>query len=139
MSNKMNAVKQNIKKANARIRKGVLTGVISLQILTMDVAMAKAKGISSLTSNWKSETQEIVPVILLIIAGLGVITAAIAVISGVMAKKNQEPLKWQLWGLVGGALAVIVPVLIMATAGSLGSGQGDASGTMKGLGIQQGL
>lgn len=139
MSNKMNAVKQNIKKANARIRKGVLTGVISLQILTMDVAMAKAKGISSLTANWKSETQEIVPVILLIVAGLGVITAAIAVISGVMAKKNQEPLKWQLWGLVGGALAVIVPVLIMATAGSLGSGQGDASGTMKGLGIQQGL
>lgn len=139
MSNKMNAVKQNIKKANARIRKGVLTGVISLQILTMDVAMAKATGISSLTANWKSETQEIVPVILLIVAGLGVITAAIAVISGVMAKKNQEPLKWQLWGLVGGALAVIVPVLIMATAGSLGSGQGDASGTMKGLGIQQGL
>lgn len=139
MSNKMDAVKQNIKKANARIRKGVLTGVISLQILTMDVAMAKAKGVSSLTANWKSETQEIVPVILLIIAGLGVITAAIAVISGVMAKKNQEPLKWQLWGLVGGALAVIVPVLIMATAGSLGSGQGDASGTMKGLGIQQGL
>lgn len=139
MSNKMDAVKQNIKKANARIRKGVLTGVISLQILTMDVAMAKAKGVSSLTANWKSETQEIVPVILLIIAGLGVITAAIAVISGVMAKKNQEPLKWQLWGLVGGALAVIVPVLIMATAGSLGSGQGDASGTMKGLGIEQGL
>lgn len=139
MSNKMDAVKQNIKKANARIRKGVLTGVISLQILTMDVAMAKAKGVSSLTANWKSETQEIVPVILLIVAGLGVITAAIAVISGVMAKKNQEPLKWQLWGLVGGALAVIVPVLIMATAGSLGSGQGDASGTMKGLGIQQGL
>lgn len=139
MSNKMDAVKQNIKKANARIRKGVLTGVISLQILTMDVAMAKAKGVSSLTANWKSETQEIVPVILLIVAGLGVITAAIAVISGVMAKKNQEPLKWQLWGLVGGALAVIVPVLIMATAGSLGSGQGDASGTMKGLGIEQGL
>lgn len=136
MIKKMSTVTQTIKNANTRTRKGVLAGVISLQILMMEAAVAGGKkGISSLTDNWKSETTAIVPTILFIVAGIGVIIAAIAIISGIMAKKNQEPLKWQLWGLVGGALAVIVPVLILATAGTLGSGGGDAASTMSNLGL----
>lgn len=121
------------KKANKRIIKGALTGVISLSILLSEAAFAMK--LSALSTSWKSEAAEVIPVVLMIIAGIGVIIAAIAVISGVMAKKNQEPLKWQLWGVIGGALAVIIPVLILATAGSVGSGKGNAEGTMKELGI----
>ena len=38
--------------------------------------------------------------------------------------------------MIGGALAVIVPVLVLATAGSVGSGQGGADSTMSDLGIK---
>ena len=122
------------KKANKRIFKGFSTGVISLAILLSESAVAK--NLSALSTNWKAEAAAVIPVILLIVAGIGVIIASIAVISGVMAKKNQEPLKWQLWGVIGGALAVIVPVLVLATAGSVGSGQGSADSTMSDLGIK---
>lgn len=122
------------KKANKRIFKGFSTGVISLAILLSESAVAK--NLSALSTNWKVEAAAVIPVILLIVAGIGVIIASIAVISGVMAKKNQEPLKWQLWGVIGGALAVIVPVLVLATAGSVGSGQGSADSTMSDLGIK---
>lgn len=135
MRKEMNDVAVKAKKANQSIIKGAVTGVISLSILLSEAAFAGVK-LSSLASGWKSEAAEVVPVILMIVAGIGVIIAAVAVISGVMAKKNQEPLKWQLWGVIGGGLAVIVPVLILATAGSVGSGQGNAEGTMNELKIK---
>lgn len=136
MRKEMNDVAVKTKKANQSIFKGVVTGVISLSILLSEAAFAGGVKLSGLASGWKSEAAEVVPVILMIVAGIGVIIAAVAVISGVMAKKNQEPLKWQLWGVVGGGLAVIVPVLILATAGSVGSGQGNAAGTMSDLKIK---
>lgn len=136
MSKDTNEIELNKRKANKRILKGALIGVVSLSVILSEVAMAGSPTLSSLSGNWKKEAGDVVPVILMIIAGIGVIIAAIAVISGVMAKKNQEPLKWQLWGVIGGALAVIVPVLVLATAGSVGSGQGRASGTMQELNIK---
>lgn len=126
----------NKKKANKQILKGAVTGFLSLAVLFSEAAMASSFKLSNLSRGWLDEAGEVVPVILMIVAGIGVIIASIAVISGIMAKKNQEPLKWQLWGVIGGALAVIVPVLILATAGSVGSGQGNASGTLNQLNIK---
>lgn len=138
MSDKMESdLILNNKKANKSILKGAITGVISLSVLLSETVLAGGGvRLSTLSTGWQSEASAVVPVILMIVAGLGVIIAAIAVISGVMAKKNQEPLKWQLWGVIGGALAVIVPVLILATAGSVGSGQGNAAGTLNNLNIK---
>jgi len=133
---KNDELKLNNKKANKRIFKGAVTGVISLSVLLSEAVMAGGVRLSTLSTGWQSEAGAVVPVVLMIVAGIGVIIAAIAVISGVMAKKNQEPLKWQLWGVIGGALAVIVPVLILATAGSVGSGQGNAAGTLNNLNIK---
>ncbi len=125
------------KKANKRIFKGLSIGVISLAILLSEFAVAGAgTKLSSLSTGWQAEAKAVIPVVLLLISGIGVIIASVAVISGVMAKKNQEPLKWQLWGVIGGGLAVIVPVLVLATAGSVGSGQGNANSTMSELGIK---
>jgi len=136
MTNKVNNdVELNRKKANKRILKGCLLGGLSMSLLFAEVVMAT--NLSGLTGEWKKEAGSIVPTILLIIAGIGVIIAAIAVISGIMAKKNQEPLRWQLWGVIGGALAVIIPVLVLATAGSLAGGQGGADTTMGSLNIQR--
>lgn len=138
MSDKMeNDLILNNKKANKSILKGAITGVISLSVLLSETVLAGGGvRLSTLSTGWQSEAGEVVPVILMIVAGIGVIIAAVAVISGVMAKKSQEPLKWQLWGVIGGALAVIVPVLILATAGSIGSGQGNAAGTLNELNIK---
>lgn len=96
---------------------------------------AYATQLSNFAAGWESEAAAIAPVILLIISAIGVVTAGIATISAVMAKKNQQPLQWQLWGLLGGALAVVVPTFILATSGSLTSGEGDAAGAMSRLNI----
>lgn len=136
MSKDLKDVELNRKKANKRIFKGALTGIVSLSVLLTEAAFAGGLKLSKLSEGWQDEAGAVVPVILMIVAGIGVVIAGIAVISGIMAKKNQEPLKWQLWGVIGGGLAVIVPVLILATAGSVGSGQGDADNTMKSLNIK---
>lgn len=93
--------------------------------------------ISGLTSGWTTELSESTKFYLLAIAAAGICLGSWSTISAIMAKKNQEPLKWQGWGLVGGGAAVIVPVLILAFAGSIGGGSGGASTTFTKLGIQQ--
>lgn len=96
---------------------------------------AAALTISDLTAFWRSEAAAIVPVILFIIAGIGIIIGGVAVISGILAKKNNQPLSWQVGGVIGGSLAVIIPVIILAFSGTLGSGEGNAQGTFRDLGI----
>lgn len=96
---------------------------------------AHALKLSDFSSGWKSEAAEIAPVILLIIMGIGICLAAWAAISGVIAKKNQEPLRWQLFGVIGGAIAIVIPSIILAFAGSITDGNSDAGSSLSELNI----
>lgn len=97
---------------------------------------AHAAKISGMTSGWKTEWASMVSFVLLVVAGLGVLVAAFSVISWIIAAKRQEPAKWQLFGVLGGAAAVIIPVIVLAFAGSLSGEQGDADGTFSDLDIK---
>lgn len=88
--------------------------------------MAHAKKLSDLTDSWTTETAAMVKVVLFVIAGIGILTSGFSVISWIMAVKRQEPAKWQLWGALGGGAAVVVPVLVLAFAGSI-TGEEDNS------------
>lgn len=109
-----------------------------LLVMLASPTIAHASGVkwSTLGTGWDQEVKKLVPVAMLIIAGLGVCFAGVAVISGIQAKRNQRPLEWQVWGVIGGALAVIIPLIILATAGSIGNNQGNADSTMTNLGLQ---
>lgn len=91
--------------------------------------------LSSFATGWKSETKIILPIVMAIIAGIGCFFAGWGIISAITTKKQNQPLSWQLFAVVGGALAVIIPVIIIATAGSASSGQGNAESTLSDLGI----
>ncbi|ENA26994.1 hypothetical protein HMPREF1487_09473 [Pseudomonas sp. HPB0071] len=107
-------------------------------LLIPSISMASSAGnlkISDFANDWKAEFKTILPVFLLGVAFLGICFAAVSVISAIIAKKNQRPLEWQVWGITGGAVAVIIPVLILAVAGSLSSNKGNASSVMSDLGI----
>jgi len=96
---------------------------------------AHALKVSDLSNTWKTEMAAIAPVVLLGIMALGIILAGWAAISGVIAKKNQEPLRWQLFGVIGGAVAIIIPALLMAFAGSLSGDNDNAGGVLNDLQI----
>lgn len=104
----------------------------------MLLAMAQptwAFTLATFAEGWKSEAGTILPAVLLITAGIGVVIAGFATISGIMAKKNQQPLQWQLWGIIGGGLAVVIPAFILATSGSLTSENGNAEDVLSELSI----
>lgn len=96
---------------------------------------AHALKISDLSTGWKSEMAAIAPVVLLGIMAIGICLAGWAAISGVIAKKNQEPLRWQLFGVIGGAIAIVIPALLMAFAGSLSSDNDNAGNVLMDLNI----
>ncbi|KKN58085.1 hypothetical protein LCGC14_0555560 [marine sediment metagenome] len=96
---------------------------------------AFALKVSDLTAGMRSETSEIVPVFLMIVAGLGVCFGSVAVISAIIAKKNNQPLSWQVFGVVGGALSVVIPIILLAAGGSMTGGEGDGSNMMNSLNI----
>lgn len=96
---------------------------------------AAALQISDFSANWESEASAIVPVVLLIVAAIGIIIAGTAIISGVSAKRNRQPLEWQTWGVIGGGLVTVIPVILLALSGSLTSGEGDADSVMNSLGL----
>lgn len=100
------------------------------------VRPAFAFKLSTFAANWKSEFGALVPVILLGIAAVGICTAGTAIISGVMAKKNQRPLEWQAYGLFGGGLATVIPIIILAFAGSTTDENGGAEGVMSDLNLK---
>lgn len=91
---------------------------------------AMANRMSDIMNGWREEGAAMVPVILFLIAGIGICFAAGAVISAISTKKQDRPLTWQIWGLVGGAFAVVVPVFVLAISGSLTGGEGNAGGMM---------
>lgn len=73
---------------------------------------------------------------LLIVAGVGILTAGIAILTWIQASRRNEPAKWQLYGVIGGALATIVPLIVLAMAGSLSNETGGAANMFNELGIQ---
>lgn len=96
---------------------------------------AHALKLSDLSQGWKSEMAAIAPVVLLGIMAIGICLAGWAAISGVIAKKNQEPLRWQLFGVIGGAIAIVIPALLMAFSGSLSSDNDNAGNVLMDLNI----
>ena len=90
---------------------------------------------SDLTKGIKSEFADAVQTGLFIVAGVGIITAAVGAISWVVAKRNNEPAKWQGWAMLGGAVAIVVPVFILAISGSLTGEQGNADAIMNEMGV----
>src|SRR5690606_3530160 len=108
-----------------RMKKGMRLALMVSPLLVMSTS-AHALKPSNLSGGWKSETAAIAPVILLGIMALGIILAGWAAISGVIAKKNQEPLRWQLFGVIGGAVAITIPAILLAFAGSLSDGNDNA-------------
>ncbi|WP_326430273.1 hypothetical protein VQ574_21360 (plasmid) [Stutzerimonas frequens] len=121
-----------LKRASYRI--SLVATVLSAPLMLV-ATPAHAFKLSDLFNGIKSEWGMIVPVVLLLIMGLGVIFAGWAVISAIIAKKNQEPLKWQVAGLIGGFFAIVLPLILLAGAGSLTNEQGNAEGVMSELNI----
>ncbi|MCF6783420.1 hypothetical protein [Stutzerimonas stutzeri] len=117
-----------------RMKKGMRLALMVSPLLVMSTS-AHALKLSNLSSGWKSEMAAIAPVILLGIMALGIIMAGWAAISGVIAKKNQEPLRWQLFGVIGGAVAITIPAILLAFAGSLSDGNDNAGSVLNDLQI----
>lgn len=98
-------------------------------------ALAAGSMLSDFATGWKDEAKIILPAVLLLFAAAGIFMAAWGVISSITTKKQQQPLTWQLFAILGGAAAVVIPVIILAVSGSLTSGVGDAAGQFDELGI----
>ena len=127
-------IARNIYEGIEKQRKKVVR-LLTIPVLFVMSQPAWALKASDLTKSWKSEWSEIVQVALFVIAGIGIIMAAVAAISWVIAKKNNEPAKWQGWAMLGGAVAIVVPVFILAISGSLSNEQGNADGIMNDMGV----
>lgn len=91
--------------------------------------------ISNFFTGFKEELKIIMPVVMLIIAAIGIFFAAWGIISAISTKKQQQPLTWQLFAVIGGSLAVVVPIIVLSTAGSATNQQGDAEKQMSEMGI----
>ena len=91
--------------------------------------------LSNFFTGGKDELKIIMPVILLFVAAVGIFFASWGILSAISTKKQQQPLTWQLFAVVGGSLAVVVPVIILSFAGSATNQQGDAEKQMSELGI----
>jgi hypothetical protein len=114
----------------ARVKRSLV--FLAMAILSQPAWALKA---SDLTNGITYEFSAGVKLALLIIAGIGIVTAGSAIISWIIANKRNEPAKWQLGAVIGGAATTIVPLLILAFAGSLSDGQGDAEGVFNDLNI----
>lgn len=108
-----------------------------IAILAYSSTASAAGGIlvSDFFTGMKSEAKIIMPVILLLIAGAGIFFAGWGILSAISTKKQQQPLTWQLFAIIGGALAVVVPVIVLGFAGSATNNEGDAESQMSELGI----
>lgn len=122
-----------------KVNKSVSTAMLSVAVavLAMHSGIASAADfkISNFFTGMGDEAKIIVPIILKLFAGVGVFFAAWGVISAISTKKQQQPLTWQLFAVIGGAVAVVIPVIILAAAGSATNGEGDAESTLSDLGV----
>ena len=112
-----------------------VTAALLMLLVSQQAFAQQATQISDFAANWETEANAIVPVVLLIIAAIGIIIAGTAILSGVSAKRNRQPLEWQVWGVIGGAAVTVVPVIILAMSGSLTSQTGKGAEVMNSLGL----
>jgi|SRR5450830_1922309 hypothetical protein len=126
-----------MKRVKKIVKAAVPLAVIAL-LAYSSTASAAGSGylISNFFNGMKSEAKIIVPIGLLLIAAAGIFFAGWGILSAISTKKQQQPLTWQLFAIVGGALAVVVPVIVLGFAGSATDGQGDAESQMSELGIK---
>jgi|GEM_PF-5251598 len=75
--------------------------------------------LSDWVANIGKEFATVLPVIVSIMGLLGVALAGFGIISAVMAKKNQRPLEFQGWFIVGGVLLVLLIPFVIATGDSV--------------------
>lgn len=108
---------------------------IALMAYSSTASAAGGTLLSNFATGWKSEAKIIVPIILLLIAAAGIFFAGWGILSAISTKKQQQPLTWQLFAVLGGALAVVVPIIVLGFAGSATNGEGDAESQMSELGI----
>ena len=92
-------------------------------ILTMSAqAHAATFSLSGIFDGIRDEGAAIAPTVLILFALVGVVIAGSSLVSACSNKNNNQPLSWQLWGLIVGALTTVIPVVIMAFAGTLTGG-----------------
>lgn len=109
---------------------------LSVGALMLLLSFEASAKVSDWTNTGKGEIAAIVPVVLLGIMAIAVCVGTYAVISGIQAKKNNEPLKWQHWGVIGAAFCLVVPGFLLATSGSIGGNESASGATLNELGIQ---
>lgn len=98
---------------------------------------AHAAKLSTYFTNMTSELSAGMKFGLLLASAAGILIGVFSLVSFMIAKKNQEPAKWQMWGMVIGGVILIAPLLMLAVAGSITGGSGGAAQTFNDLGISQ--
>ena len=93
--------------------------------------MTANAAISDWIVNIGDEFKLAIPIIVTIMGLMGVTLAGFGIISAIMAKKNQRPLEFQLWFVVGGVLLVLLIPFVVAMGESV-SGQ-NAQGAIDGI------
>lgn len=112
-----------------------LRTLVALGLLFSSHSVMANDRVSAIFENIGDEVSIIAPIFLLIVAGAGVCIAGWAVISGIMEKKKNQPLTWQVGGVIGGSLAVIVPLFIFAFTGSMSGGDSEAANMLNNLNV----
>lgn len=106
-------------------------------VLISAAPSAHAAKLSTYFTNMTAELSAGMKFGLLLASAAGILIGVFSLVSFMIAKKNQEPAKWQMWGMVIGGVILIAPLLMLAVAGSITGGSGGATQTFNDLGISQ--
>ncbi|WP_153785229.1 hypothetical protein [Pseudomonas sp. EMN2] len=90
---------------------------------------------SDIWAGWIDEFKSAGPVALGFFALCGFIYCGWSIMSAISTKKQNQPLTWQFFGVLGGALCTIIPVILIATSGSVSNGQGNTSNALSELNV----
>ena len=114
--------------AFAYVNAGAITKTAATVVaLAIPTAAHAQNSVANILTGIEGELRDIMPIAMLIIGSVGMIIAGISLISAWSAKKNKQPLEWQGWGIVIGALVTIVPLIVSSFTGTLSGGNADGS------------
>lgn len=104
-------------------KNAIQRAIAAVVVLSMSAQVHAATfSLSKIFDGIKTEGAAIAPILLILFALVGVVITGSSLISAWSNKKNNQPLSWQLWGVIVGALTTVIPVVIMAFAGTLTGG-----------------